>query len=133
LKIITEWQHIKVLEDVIEQSLIDELRSYFKEIVTEMLSEEDYENYDITEVGKMAVLEVGDAIDNLPEIGFYDETIRLTESISEYVERVEIDEEIYYRILVLLNDAEGVIIYAKANTHGDEFENWVLENERSNL
>lgn len=68
MKIITKWQDIDALETIICESLIAELRVYYKEIVTEMLCEEDYENYDITEIGKVALLESDDDINNLPEI-----------------------------------------------------------------
>lgn len=127
MKIITEWVQLQDLEESIDHALLEELKSYFKSIVTEMLEEDDYLSYDISEVAKIAVLETGDDIDHLPEIGFYEETIMLTESIAEFVDPLEIEGQSYCRIFVLLNDAEGVIIYAQINSLGEVFEKWVGE------
>ena len=122
--IITSWVDITTSD--ISDGLKTDIKTFFKELVHDNMSE-DHLTYDFTEIGKIAILEPSDNIHHLPEIGFYNETILLTESTIEFVDDVWTEDTHFYRVTILLNDAEGVVLYVESNKHGKEIENWIKQ------
>lgn len=120
--IITSWDDITTSD--ISDGLKYDIKTFYKELVHDNMGE-DHLTYDFTEIGKIAILEPSDNIHHLPEIGFYNETILLTESTIEFVDDVWTEETHYYRVTILLNDAEGVVLYVESNKHGKEIEDWI--------
>lgn len=94
MKTITNRKQLQAL-DGISEPLKAEQERYFIELVTEMLDEKDYLNYDISYLGPIAVIEVSDDINHLPGLGITESTITLRESIPEYIEEVLIGGEPY--------------------------------------
>jgi len=88
---------------------------------------EDHLTYDFTEIGKIAILEPSDDINHLPEIGFYSDTMFLLDKTVEAVDDVLIEGILFYRVTILLNDAEGVVLYVQSKVHGEEMEEWIKQ------
>lgn len=122
--IITNWNEILVSH--LSVGLEKDIQIFYKELVHDNMGE-DYLTYDFTEIGKIAILESSDDIDNLLEIGFYADTMLLLNKVVESVDDVWIDETLYYRVTVLLNDAEGVVLYVESKVHGEEMEEWIKQ------
>lgn len=122
--IITNWNEI--LASHLSEGLKSDIRTFYKELVHDNMGE-DHLTYDFTEIGKIAVLEASDDINHLPEIGFYADTMLLLEKIVEAVDDVLADGINYYRVTILLNDAEGVVLYLESKVHGNEVEEWIKQ------
>lgn len=121
--ILTNWNEI--LTSNLSEGFKADIKTFFKELVCDNMGE-DHLTYDFTEIGKIAILEPTDDIDNLPEIGFYADAMLLLDKVIEFVDDVWIDEILYYRVTVLLNDAEGVVLYVESKIHGKEIEDWII-------
>lgn len=122
--IITNWNEIT--KSNISEGLKLDIRIFYKELVHDNMGE-DHLTYDFTEIGKIAILETSDDISHLPEIGFYADAMLLLDKVVEFVDDVWIDEILYYRVTVLLNDAEGVVLYVESKIHGKEMEDWIIQ------
>jgi len=120
--IITNWNEINTSN--ISVGLKSDIKRFFKELVHDNMGE-DHLTYDFTEIGKIAILESTDDINHLPEIGFYNETIFLLDSTIEFVEDVFIEDSNYYRLTILLNDAEGVVLYINRECKRQDIESWI--------
>lgn len=128
--IITNWNEI--LASRLAEGLKSDIKTFYKELVCDNMGE-DYLTYDFTEIGKIAILESSDDISNLPEIGFCADTMRLLDKLAGSVDDVWIDETLFYRVTVLLNDAEGVVLYVESKIHGKEMENWIKQGKEASL
>ncbi len=128
--IITNWNEI--LTSHISEEFKEEIQTFFKELVHDNMGE-DHLTYDFTEIGKIAILESSDELSHLPEIGFYSETMLLLDKIVEFVDDVWIDEMLYYRVTILLGDAEGVVLYVASKIHGQEIEDWINQGKGDSL
>lgn len=128
--IITNWNEIHT--NNISEGFKEEIQTFFMELVHDNMGE-DHLTYDFTEIGKIAILESSDDLSHLPEIGFYSETMLLLDKIVEFVDDVWIDEMLYYRVTLLLNDAEGVVLYVESNKHGKEMEDWIKLGKEDSL
>lgn len=122
--IITSWDDITTSN--VSEGLKSDIKTFYKELVHDNMGE-DHLTYDFTEIGKIAILEASDNIHHLPEIGFYNETILLTESTIEFVDNAWTEDTHFYRVTILLNDAEGVVLYVESNKHGKVIENWIKQ------
>ena len=128
--IITNWNEI--LTSHISEGFKDEIQTFFRELVHDNMGE-DHLTYDFTEIGKTAILEVSDDLPHLPEIGFYSETMLLLDKTVEFLDDVWIDEKLYYRVTILLNDAEGVVLYVASMIHEQEMEEWIKQGKEDSL
>ena len=122
--IITNWNEI--LSSNIPEGFKEEIQTFFKELVHGNMGE-DHLTYDFTEIGKIAILESLDELTHLPEIGFYSGTMLLLDKIIEAIDDVLIEGILYYRVTMLLNDAEGVVLYVESEIHGEEVEEWIRQ------
>ena len=92
-----------------------------------MLDEEDFESYDVFDVGKISVLESGDDLAHQSDIGMTEETMIVLESIPEYVESVRLSSGLWYRIVIIFGDSCGVVIYVPIEMVTGDFEIWINE------
>jgi len=122
---ITNWNQLQKLDGQIKADLKAELEVYFKELVTEMLDEEDYLNHDISYLGPIAIYEPEDDPQHLPKIGMTSDTMTLIEAIPEYIDTLDIGGETYYRIIILLGGDTGVVIYAPDSLEIEELHTWI--------
>lgn len=122
--IIANWNEI--MASSLSEGLKSDIKTFYKELVRDNMGE-DHLTYDFTEIGKIAVLETSDDINHLPEIGFYADTMFLLDKIVEAVDDVLADGINYYRVTILLNDSEGVVLYLESKVHGNEVEEWIKQ------
>lgn len=127
MKVFVTWNELMELEEKLEKNIFSELKRYFIELMTEMLDEEDFESYDVSEVGKISVLESGDELAHLPDIGMTEETMTVLESIPEYVEPVRLSSGLWYRVVIIFGDSGGVVIYVPDEMVTGDFEIWINE------
>lgn len=122
--IITNWNEIT--KSNISEGFKSDIKTFYKELIHDNMGE-DHLTYDFTEIGKIAILEPSDDINHLPEIGFYSDTMFLLDKIVEAVDDVLIEGILFYRVTILLNDAEGVVLYVQSKVHGEEMEEWIKQ------
>lgn len=126
MKTITNWNQLQALKEI-EAPLKAELEQYFKDLVTEMLDEEDYMNHDIGYIGPIAILEAGDNINHLPMLGMTEETVTLLESIPEFIDTLNIGGKTYYRIIIILSADVGRVIYTPESLVTGQLKTWIEE------
>ena len=125
MKIITKWEHIKQLEGVISDALREEIKHYYRGLALEM-GEKAVKAFDMVGIGIIAVWEVGDDISNLPSIGMTVETITLLEAIPEFIDEINLDNEIWYRVTLILSADVGRVIYIPQSLVAIELEAWIV-------
>lgn len=122
---VTTWQGIEALEKILDKSLMIEIKAYFKEFVTIHLKERDYKNYNLSDIARIAILEKSDNINHLSQLGMTQRTMTLTQFIPEFVDPIKVGKEDYYRITVLLNDNEGIVLFVSKQIVKGELRRWI--------
>lgn len=126
MKIITKWNHILELEGGISDGLQQEIRDYYTTIAMEM-GEETVETFDMADIGIIAILEASDDYMNLPLIGMTIETTTVLESIPEFVDVLIIEDEIWYRVTIILSADAGRVIYMPNSLVTGELKAWIAK------
>lgn len=109
--------------------------SYTKDIQTRF--EDAYENlkeegqtidqFDLEEQGEIIILQKGDDVRNLEEIGLDPDEGGLLGCYPEWVERLQLgDIEVYY-LCIVNNNSNAVIIYSEVGIHDEEVERWLAD------
>lgn len=124
---ITNWNELIALENKLGESILSELKRYFIELVTEIMDESDYLNYSLDEIGKIAVLEETDDINNLPAIFLTEDSSTLLDSLPEFVDEIELDDGTWHRCIIILGDCYGVVLYVPELPNKDRLMNWIKE------
>jgi hypothetical protein len=105
-------QEIKALS-TIDEKLKDEIIKYFKE-VSESIVVEQWESYNISEVGSIIVVEDGDNIQAL-------EKYNISKSLPEFAERLMVGDREILKIVFVLGDCFGITVFYPVRAFGNEF------------
>jgi len=81
--------------------------------------------YRLEDTGHVVLLEAGDNVRDLKEMGLNHQDQGILDCIPEWFETMTLDEVEYYRFLVLYNDSFGVIFYSTVGAFDDEVEAWL--------
>jgi|GEM_PF-1705065 hypothetical protein len=119
------FEEIKNLENI-SDALKKELLKYFKEIAEGIVGEE-WEEYNLREVGSIVVLEDTDTVDALDEFGLMQGNKSIPHSLPEFALRVKVGEVEMYKIIWVVSDSFGVAVYYPKGKFGKEFEEWLKE------
>ena len=122
---IANWEELLALDERMDTPIYMEMKRYFKELITEMFDEPEYKTYDLTDFGKVSVLEDCDDIENLPEIGMTEDTMTMLESIPEYIEVVTLEGHRWYRCVIIFGADSGVVIYVPEELKQGQLANWI--------
>jgi hypothetical protein len=118
-------EEIKNLENISE-ALKEELVRYFQEIAEGIVGEE-WEEYNLREVGSIVVLEDADTVDDLDKFGLMQGNKSIPHSLPEFALRVKVGEVEMYKIIWVVSDSFGVAVYYPKGKFGKEFEEWLKE------
>ncbi len=126
---------INTMEDIqkvkrekrITDSLVIELEQYFKEITESFTGTNNWNTFSLEEHGSIIILEQTDDPHDLEEIGYPKENGGLFSSFPEFVNIIELEEESYYKIVIICGNSYGIVVYSKVGAFGKEFKNWVSE------
>ena len=81
--------------------------------------------YRLEDTGHVVLLEAGDNVRDLREMGLNHQDQGILGCIPEWFETITLDEVAYYRFLVLYNDSFGVIFYSAVGSFDHEVEAWL--------
>jgi hypothetical protein len=110
----------------ITKELKEELLNYFHEI-TEGIVGEEWEGYNLSEVGPILLVEDGDTINVLDEYGLLQGNENIPQTLPEFALRVKIGEVELLKIIWVCNDSFGLSVYYPVGGFGKEFEEWVVD------
>lgn len=112
--------------NTISEIFKEELRRYFREIAEGIVGEE-WESYNLEEVGPILVIEKEDTVDVLDEYGLMQGGKTIPMSIPEFALRAKIDGKDMLKIIWVCNDSFGLSVYYPIGQFGKEFDEYILE------
>ncbi len=124
MKTIETYNAINALKGDLSDALQRELDHYYRELALEM-GEEAYQAFDLAGIAIIALFEAGDNIHHMPLLGMTKETITLLETIPEFIDEIILDDEIWYRLILILSADVGRVIYMAKALVPAELEDWI--------
>lgn len=118
-------EEIRGLENVTEV-MKKELQKYFQEIAEGIVGD-DWEEYNLEEVGPILVIEDNDTIEVLDEYGLMQGSKTVPQSIPEFVLKVTVGEVDMLKIIWVCNDSFGLSVYYPVGKFSREFEQYISE------
>lgn len=104
-----------------------EMAEHLTQFITSLqavLDEMSPNTYDLGDAGSIVILEKGDDVRNLTEIGLGQ---GLMEFIPEWFQVVALDGIAYYRFLILLGDSFGIVFFSPIGIYDNEVETWFVD------
>lgn len=115
--IIKKWQDIEALKGKISDALQQELFEYYRTIILQGIGERDYESIELTNIGKLSVLEIEEEL-----LGIFTET-------PEFVDELDLDGEKFLRVTILFGESDGVVLYVPELHWTVELKAWVIKHQ----
>src|SRR5690554_6258351 len=116
---------------VLADEFTNHLNKFFDDLQAD-LDDMEPETYTVEDCGYIVILEAGDNVRDLSNVGLNQEDEGILGCIPEWFETVELDGIRYYRFLVLYNDSFGVIFYSAIGSQDAEVEQWLEQKLNSN-
>ncbi len=112
---------------VLPAALLVQVEDYFKQLMIELEDEAEGE-FRLGMNGYIVVLEAGDNVRDLGNIGLNRENGGLLGSFPEYVELLDVGEGIQaYKIAVLYDNDYMMTFFTQAGAHDEEVEQWLRD------
>jgi hypothetical protein len=108
------------------KSLREELLSYFQEIAEGIVGE-TWQDYNLSEVGPILVIEDDDTIDVLDEYGLMQGNRNIPQSLPEFALKVTVGGIDMLKIIWVCNDSFGLSVYYPLGKFGEEFDQYINE------
>lgn len=118
-------EEIKELRDISE-AMKEELQSYFKEIAKGIVGEE-WDSYNLEEVGPILVIEDYDTVDVLDEYGLMQGSTSAPQALPEFALKVMVGDVEMLKIIWVCNDSFGVSVYYPIGKFSKEFDEFIME------
>ncbi|MDB5054114.1 MAG: hypothetical protein JWM44_2164 [Bacilli bacterium] len=134
MRIIKAQQDFDILRrtGVLPVALLDQVEDYFNQLRVEQ-EDEDSSVFRLNERGYILVLEAGDNIRDLGNVGLNRENGGLLGNCPEYVELLDIGEGLQaYKIAVLYDNDYMMTFFTQAGAHGEEVEQWLKDQVERN-
>lgn len=119
------YKEIKELANI-SKPMKDELLKYFEEIAKGIVAEA-WQDYNLSEVGPILVIEDNDTIDVLDEYGLMQGNKNIPQALPEFALKVIVGEIEMLKITWVCNDSFGLSVYYPVGKFGKEFDDWVYE------
>jgi hypothetical protein len=110
--------------EAIGPELAKHLTKFFDELQAD-LEDMSPNTYHLEDTGHVVLLEAGDNVRDLREMGLNHQEQGILGCIPEWFETITLDGMEYYRFLVLYNDSFGVIFYSDVGAFDAEVEKWM--------
>ena len=126
MRVIKNQDDVRLLKEAkaISPQLAEHLIQFFDDLQAD-LEDMSPNTYRLEDTGHVVLLEAGDNVRDLKEIGLNHQDQGILGCIPEWFETITLDEVAYYRFLVLYNDSFGVIFYSAVGAFDDEVEAWL--------
>src|SRR5690606_24934418 len=128
MRTIKTEEDLQVLEraQVLPQPLFAYLTREFHRLQQALSDADDDAPFDLYDHGYMVLLEPGDNVRDLREVGLHRMHEGLLGSLAEYVERVRLEGGTeLYRVGVLYNNEYMMFFYSVVGSHDEEVEAWL--------
>ena len=100
------------------------LTKFFDDLEAE-LEDMSPNTYRLEDTGHVVLLEAGDNVRDLREMGLNHQDEGILGCIPEWFETITLDDVEYYRFLVLYNDSFGVVFFSAIGAFDHEVEAWL--------
>ncbi len=104
---------------------LEHLETIFHELHESLGEDHSIENFSLDEHGYIVVLEKGDDLTDLQEVGLNPEDKGLLGTWPEFVELEKLSCGCYYRILILYNNEYAMLFFVRSGDFGSEIEAWL--------
>lgn len=134
MRIIKSQQDIDILRraGALPTALLDHVDDYFLQLRDE-LEDEDRGKFRLNRHGYFVILEAGDNVRDLSNVGLNREDGGLMSSCPEYIELLDVGEGLQaYKVAVLYDNDYMMTFFTQAGAHDEEVEQWLNEQARRN-
>lgn len=134
MRIIKTQQDFDVLRraGTLPTALLGEIGGYFQQLRNE-LEDEKRSQFHLEECGYIVLLEVGDNVRDLGNVGLNHEAGGLLGSCPEYIELLELGEGLQaYKVAVLYDNDYLMTFFTQSGAHDEEVEQWLREQAERN-
>lgn len=132
MRIIKTLNDIELLKQasVVKKEVMEEVEEHFRNIYKDVGRPEGIriKDFSLKECGIIVLLEAGDNVEDLEEIGLNREDRGLLGTIPEWVEEQELKECTLITICIVYNNEYALSIFAEKGIFSEEVENWINEN-----
>lgn len=119
------FNEIKRLNNICKP-LKDELLAYFQEIAEGIVGEA-WQEYNLSEVGPILIIEDDDTIEILDEYGLMQGNTNVPQSLPEFALKVTVGDIKMLKIIWVCNDSFGLSVYYPLGKFGEEFDRYINE------
>lgn len=126
MRVIKNQDDVRLLKEAkaISQPFAKHLTKFFDDLQAD-LEDMSPNTYRLEDTGHVVLLEAGDNVRDLKEIGLNHQDQGILDCIPEWFETMTLDEVEYYRFLVLYNDSFGVVFFSAVGAFDHEVEAWL--------
>ena len=126
MRVIKNQDDVRLLKEAkaISPTLAKHLTKFFDDLQAD-LEDMSPNTYRLEDTGHVVLLEAGDNVRDLKEIGLNHQEQGILGCIPEWFETITLDGVEYYRFLVLYNDSFGVVFFSAVGAFDHEVEAWL--------
>ena len=126
MRVIKNQDDVRLLKEAkaISQPFAKHLTKFFDDLQAD-LEDMSPNTYRLEDTGHVVLLEAGDNVRDLKEIGLNHQEQGILGCIPEWFETITLDGVEYYRFLVLYNDSFGVVFFSAVGAFDHEVEAWL--------
>ena len=126
MRVIKNQDDVRLLKEAkaISQPFAKHLTKFFDDLQAD-LEDMSPNTYRLEDTGHVVLLEAGDNVRDLKEIGLNHQEQGILGCIPEWFETMILDGVEYYRFLVLYNDSFGVVFFSAVGAFDHEVEAWL--------
>ncbi len=127
MRVIKNQDDVLLLKEAkaISQPFAKHLTKFFDDLQAD-LEDMSPNTYRLEDTGHVVLLEAGDNVRDLKEIGLNHQDQGILGCIPEWFETMTLDGVEYYRFLVLYNDSFGVVFFSAVGSFDHEVEAWLV-------
>ena len=130
MRIIKTMKDVELIKEAsaVRKEILQEIEEHFKHIYKNLGEEITLEEFSLVDSGIIVLLEPGDNIEDLAEIGLNPGDKGLIGAIPEWVEEHKLDDCTLITACILCNNEYALSIFFESGKFGEEVENWISDN-----
>lgn len=130
MRLIKTIKDIEILKDasVVKEEILVEVEEHFKHICSNLGEGIPIDQFSLVHTGIIVILESGDNVTDLGEIGLNSEDNGLLGATPEWIKEQVIEEGILVTTCILYNNEYAVSIFFERGKLGEDIENWINDN-----
>lgn len=132
MRIIKTMKDIRLLREAkaVNEEILEEMEEHFKHIYKNLGEDEGavLEEFSLVDSGIIVLLEAGDNVTDLSEIGLNPEENGLLGATPEWINEQKLDDCILRTACILCNNEYALSIFLERGIFGQDVENWINQN-----